>query len=98
VKDIRDVRESWNGRLAARRDSAAWKILDIIARQPVISAEGVAAELGIAPSNTYRYLKQLQDSGILRSKSEYKIGVLWRSDEILVAVDDFAERAGHRGR
>jgi Fic family protein len=98
VKDIRDVRESWNGRLTARRDSAAWKILDIIARQPVISAEGVAAELGIAPSNTYRYLKQLQGAGILRSKSEYKVGVLWRSDEILVAVDAFAERAGRRGR
>ena len=98
VKDIRDVRESWNGQLTARRDSAAWKILDIIARQPVISAEGVAAELGIAPSNTYRYLKQLQGAGILRSKSEYKVGVLWRSDEILVAIDAFAERAGRRGR
>jgi hypothetical protein len=34
VTDTRDVRESWNGRLTARRDSAAWKILDIIARQP----------------------------------------------------------------
>lgn len=98
VKDIRHIRESWNGRLAARRDSAAWKVLDSITRQPVTSAEGLAAELGIAPSNTYRYLKQLHDSGILRSKSEYKIGVLWRSDEILEAVDAFAERAGRRGR
>ena len=96
VSDIRKTRLSWNDRVRARSDSAVWKVMDMAARQPVLSANAVAVELGIIPANAYRYLRQLADAGILKSKSEYKIGVLWRADDILSAIDSFAGRTGRR--
>ena len=98
VSDIRDIRKAWIGQVKARRDSSVWRVLDLVGRQPVISAESVASELGIAVTNSYRYLHQLADSGILKKKTEHKIGILWRSDEVLAAIDTFAERSGRRGR
>lgn len=57
-----------------------------------------ARELGIRVQNAYPVLHDLTGVGILQAKSEYRAGTLWRSDEILHAIDRFAERAGRRGR
>lgn len=97
VADLSAVRASWNERLRVRRDAAGWRIADLLLRQPVINARVVSAELGIAPQNVYRSLAPLVMAGILTSSGRQRDRV-WRSDEVLHAIDAFARRAGRRRR
>lgn len=96
VDNIRATRARWSEVVSARSDSAVWKVLDLVARQPVVSAALVGVELAISPTNAYRHLDRLAEAGVLKAKTEYKVGRLWRSDEILRALDAFAERSGRR--
>ncbi|WP_440709886.1 Fic family protein [Herbiconiux sp. YIM B11900] len=98
VADIDAIKESWQGRLTARRSSNAWALLDVIARRPVIDSATAAAALGVKQPNVYPALQALTEAGILKSKAEHRAGPFWRSDEILGAIDRFAERAGRRER
>lgn len=97
VADLRDVRAGWNQRVRARRDAAAWRIADLLLRQPVINVALVSAELEIAPQNVYRSLAPLVDAEVLTSSTRQRNRV-WRSTEVLAAVDAFARRAGRRRR
>lgn len=96
VTEIDSVVDSWRSRLRVRKDSNAWRLLEIIARRPVLDGATAARELGIQAPNVYPPLQSLVDAGILRSKAEHQLGPFWRSDEILAAIDGFAERAGRR--
>lgn len=96
VKDVTQIRDSWTTRLTARRHSHAWRLLDLLARQPVLNSASAAQELGIKQPNVYPPMRALVDAGIAQSKNEHHGGPFWRSDEILEAVDRFAERAGRR--
>lgn len=99
IQEIGDVRASWDGRLTARRSSNAWSLLDLFAERPIVSAAIAAQSLGIATPNVYPPLRALTEAGIVQSKHEHKLGdSLWRADEILLALDRFAERAGRRTR
>lgn len=97
VSEVKTVQEHWRTVVKARSDSAVWRVLDLLAKQPVLTAAVVAEHLGISQTNTYPHLRSLQDAGILQAKTEFKIGLMWRSDEILKTLDDFAARTGRRG-
>ncbi|CAN5237487.1 Fic family protein [soil metagenome] len=98
VADIDQIRGGWRERVHARSDSGVWRVLEIVARTPVVDAPLVARELGIRPQNAYPLLRELTKQGVLSAKAEYQVGTFWRSDEILKAVDRFSERAGRRQR
>lgn len=96
VTEIDGIRQEWNTRLMARRDSNAWRLLDILTRRPVLNSAVAAEELGVKQPNVYPPLSALEASGIVSSKAVHRMGPFWRSDEILSAIDRFAERAGRR--
>jgi len=96
VSDIDEIAAGWRDRVKARADSGAWRVLEIVARTPVVDAGLVATELGVRPQNVYSLLRDLTEQGVLSAKTEHRYGTLWRSDEILHAIDRFAERAGRR--
>ena len=96
VADINTVRASWSNRITARSDSGVWPLLEVVARRPVLNAMVAAEELGVHHTNVYRLLNTLTDARVLQSKKEHHAGPFWRSDEILHAIDAFAERAGRR--
>ena len=96
VVDIEHIRLSWDERLKARRNSNAWKLLDVLARRPVLNSAAAAEELGVKRPNVYPPLRALAEAGIVKSKAEHQLGPFWRSDEVLAAIDAFAERAGRR--
>lgn len=97
VGDLRGIRAGWNERIRARRDSSAWRIADLVVRNPVINADLIARELAIAPQNTYRSVAPLLEAEVLVRSGRERDRV-WRSPEVLQAVDAFAERAGRRAR
>lgn len=96
VAELDDVRALWESRLHARRNSNAWRLLDVLMRRPVISAALAAQELGVKQPNVYPPLHALTESGIVKSKNEHRLGPFWRADDVLAAIDRFAERAGRR--
>lgn len=98
VREIEEVRAGWEQRLSVRRNSTAWRLLDILARRPVLNSAAAAEELGVKQPNVYPPLKALVEAGIVKSKREHGLGPFWRSDEILSAIDAFAERAGRRSQ
>lgn len=98
VADLRNVRASWEERITARRDSAVWRIADLLMRRPVVNSAVLSAELGILVGNVPRYLESLIDAGVLKEFTDRARNRAWRAPEVLAVLDDFAERAGRRGR
>ncbi|HXH36009.1 MAG TPA: hypothetical protein VNJ54_16645 [Plantibacter sp.] len=70
--------------------------MELTSRQPVFTATSAAEQLGIGVTNIYPHLRRPVDHGVLRQHSEHRIGQVWRADDILGALDRFAERAGRR--
>jgi Fic family protein len=97
VTDLRDIRETWNDVITARSDSAVWNVADLLTRRPVVNAALLAQELGIESTNAHRYLNPLTEAGILVETTSGPRNRVWRSPEVLAALDAFAERAGRRG-
>ncbi len=97
IADLREIRESWNGVITARSDSAVWKVADLLTRRPVVNAVLVAQELGIESTNAHRYLNPLTKAGILIETTNGPRNRVWRSPDVLAALDAFAERTGRRG-
>ena len=97
VTDIRDIRTAWNDVIAARSDSAVWKVADLLTRRPVVNSALLAQELGIESTNAHRYLNPLTEAGILIETTNGPRNRVWRSPDVLAALDAFAERAGRRG-
>jgi len=96
VGQLRDVRAGWAQRVTARRDAAAWRVLDVLLRHPVVNASLVAAELGISMPNVYRPIEQLVSDGVLVEFTDKRRNRAWRAPDVLDALDDFAARAGRR--
>ncbi len=96
VQELRDIRTSWEDRIKARRGANAWRIADLLLAQPVLNAATIAAALSIAPNNVYAPIETLLSSGIVTQGNDKLRGKIWRSPEVLLALDAFASRAGKR--
>jgi Fic family protein len=97
VAALRSIRAGWDDTIKARRGAAAWKVADLLLRQPVIDAATVGAELGIAPQNAQRAIAPLAEAGVLTEFTGFTRNRMWQAREVLTALDDFAARAGRRG-
>lgn len=96
VEELRAISEDWRTRISARRDSAAWKVAGLLMRHPVVNAQLLTHELGIAANNVYRYIEPLVTAEVLTEFTDQKRNRAWRSTEVLIALDAFAIRAGRR--
>ena len=96
VSELREIRATWNDVITARSDSAVWKVADLLIRRPVVNAALLAQELGIKSTNAHRYLNPLTTAGVLVEATSGPRNRVWRSPEVLAALDAFAERAGRR--
>ncbi len=96
VDDLRAIREGWNSLINARRDSAAWRLADLLLRQPVIDAGVVSRELSLNPANVMRPVKPLVEAGVLTEFTGYARNRMWQAREVLDALDAFAARAARR--
>ena len=96
VADLRDTRERWDSVIKARQDAAAWKLADLLMRQPVVDAELVQRELAATSANAQRAIRQLAEAGVLTEFSGRRRDRMWQAREVLSALDAFAARAGRR--
>ena len=96
VQDLREIRTAWDDKVVARRGATAWRLADVLVRQPVVDTSVVANELGVTPQNALRAIAPLADVGILTEFTGFKRNRMWQSREVLTALDEFAARAGRR--
>ena len=98
---LKAIEERWHSELTARRDSVAWRVLPILLAQPAVSSRLVQERTGASQPAVDRALRQLADAGVVTSRNEHgrdrRRDVVWRSDEVISALDEFGERA-RRGR
>lgn len=94
-----ELLDTWRQQVRARRDSASWKVLDLLPAHPVIDAELVAREIGIHPNNVRRVVAPLIEADILVGKQHYKSHkFLYRARAILDLLDEYAAEVGRRQR
>ncbi|MEO7981472.1 MAG: hypothetical protein ABI807_11365 [Sporichthyaceae bacterium] len=55
-------------------------------------------ELGVRDANALRPINVLADAGVLTEFTGFRRNRMWQSREIIAALDEFAARAGRRGR
>jgi Fic family protein len=96
VADLKDIRRRWYEVIKARRDAVAWRLADVLLRQPVIDAATAQRELEATSANVHRALRQLTDAGVITEFSGKQRARLWQASEVISALDDFAARAGRR--
>lgn len=96
VSDLQTIRRQWESKITARRNSAIHRVADLLVRRPVVNAQLVSEQLGIAINNVYRYLDPLVESKIIVEFTDQSRNRAWRAPEVLGALDAFAERAGRR--
>jgi Fic family protein len=96
VDDLRDIRASWDDAIRSRRGASAWRLADLLVRQPVVDTALVQRELGISTSNALVALDHLEAAGVIRELTGGRRNRRWESEEVLRALDDFSLRSGRR--
>ena len=96
VRDVSAFREEAQRRTSARRQSAAWRMVDLLTQQPVINAQAAAAELGVTPQNAQTGIDRLVKDGILTQVGNGRRNRLYQADAMLTALDAFAQRSRRR--
>jgi Fic family protein len=96
VDDLERARERWDDAIVARRDAAAWRLADLVLRQPVVDTATIVREVGVSANNAPRAVSPLVEAGVLWEFTGFKRNRLWQATEVLTALDAFAQRAGRR--
>ncbi len=96
VADLQTIRGQWDSKITARRDSAVYRLADLLIKRPVVNAQLIHDQLNIPINNVYRYLTPLIEADIIVEFTDQARNRAWRATEVLSALDAFAERAGRR--
>ncbi|MBC9823466.1 Fic family protein [Terrabacter sp. MAHUQ-38] len=98
VGTLREVRADWAVQLTARAGSASWAMLDLLLRQPVVTARVVVRELGVSAPTAQSALQRLVDDGILFESTGHRRNRVYRAPAVLRALDGYAAGLGRRMR
>jgi Fic family protein len=97
VGDLQSIRSGWNELVKARKGAVAWRLADMLIGQPVVTRELIAQRLEVGENNVDRILQPFENAGILvKTGSSSRGRRVWRSTEVLSALDAFGERLGRR--
>ena len=97
VDDLEQVYGEWSEKLPARHGSAARRMLPHLLNQPAVNVAHVESVTGVALSAAQRAVEQLEDSEILKRTSGNQRNRVWIAQDVIDALDAFAERVGRRG-
>ncbi|WP_309075842.1 Fic family protein [Paenarthrobacter sp.] len=95
--DIGAVQASYRERLVGGSSSVR-KVLDLVPREPALTAEMVAEHTGASLATAYRAVERLEEAGVLASAGKIRGARVWVAPDIIAALDAFADRAGRWNR
>jgi Fic family protein len=101
--DLKALHDRWTGKLRARKDAVAWKVLPFLLRQPSVTSKLIQETMKVTQPAADNALRQLQGVGALaKPKTVHgegqKRNVVWQATEVLDALDRFGERARRNPR
>jgi len=96
VADLEAVQVNWRGRINARRDSAAHRLISVLLRQPVIGAAAAATELDVSTVNAQVAIDRLVDADILTQITSGRRNRIWLAKDVVRVLDEFGARAKRR--
>lgn len=98
VGSLRVIRAEWTDRVQARADSSVHRVLDLLLRQPVVTARLLIDSLGVSGPTAHAALTRLTHAGILVESTGRRRDRVFRSPEVLRALDGYAAGLGRRAR
>lgn len=98
VRELRTLRAEWAGEVSARTDSAVWPLMDLLLRQPVVTAKVVADELGVSAPAAHGALQRLVAVDVLHESTGKRRNRVFRAPQVLRALDGYAAGLGRRAR
>ncbi len=91
--NLRQIPDEWRGRLGrVRANSATFWLLDTIAANPVVTAEGAARSFRAPTSSIYSSIQRLVDADILIPLTDRKRDQVWGANDILDELEDLGTR------
>ncbi len=96
--DVSTITANWREQVTARKDSAVWRVLELLGCQPVLNATMLEEKLGLDYRTGKRAMDSLESFGIVVGVNKFKQGRFWRAPAILAALDAFAARSGRRSK
>ncbi len=98
VAALRDVRAQWDEVVTARAGSASRSMLDLLVRQPVVTARVVARELAVSAPTAQAALQRLVVDGVLMESTGHRRNRVYRAPAVLEALEAYAAGLGRRAR
>lgn len=89
--ELDSIRSEWLEHVTARADAADWRTLDVLLRQPIVTAQDLAVELGITPAAARSTLNRLEANEIVIGAQLPNKVRGWRAQDVLDALDQFGE-------
>ena len=81
-----------------RRNSAAWKLIALLPRNPIITIDEAAAVLDSPQSSVYTAFERLKDAGVIRPLTARKRNQVWGASAILDELNDLGQRIASASR
>ena len=83
---------------AVRSGSAAAGLLELLLRQPVLSAEDAAHALSVPLSSVYTAIARLESADVLWSPTDRKRDQVWGAGLVLDELEDLGSRIARAAR
>lgn len=93
---IDGVMEGWRASITERTGSAIWRLPQLLAERPVVTASLVAERLDITPRAATNLVKRACEYGMLRPLGSRRRGDFYQSDELLDLLEEISSMPGIR--
>lgn len=95
--DIRATEADFASRVGDAPSSVR-RVLELLPREPAVTADMVAEHAGISTATAYRAVERREAAGILAPAGKIRGTSVCVAPDIIAALDAFAERTGRRTR
>jgi len=96
VSELREIRARWTDVVTSRRQAVVWRVLDVLLQHPIVDNALIQRELGVSAMGAEAAVGQLIEAGALTEITGGRRNRRYAANEVLAALDAFAERAGRR--
>ena len=94
--DLRTVLTDWQTRLSGLRRGAAHRALPHLVSSPAVTSSILQQRVGVSQPTADGIIRALREQGILTKASGMQRYTVWVADDVITALDDFADRARRR--
>lgn len=94
--DIRTVLTDWQERLSGLRRGAVHRALPHLISGPAVTSSILQQRLGVSQPTADGIIRALREQGIITKASGMQRYTVWVADDVVAALDDFADRARRR--